>query len=304
MIKEKRSAVANFGDREGLADVRTLPDKIYNRLWESIIIPQQQKDKLLSQSILNFTLRGKVDSSRLPLHGIILMVGPPGTGKTSLAKGIASRTADSLEKGKEFVFVEVEPHSLASSSLGKSQRAVTKLLNQTISEIASRNPTVVLLDEVETLAARRSRMSLEANPIDVHRATDAVLAQIDMLAQKHTDLLFVATSNFVEAVDEAFISRADLIMKIDKPEKKARELILQSSIEELGKFYPKTLELFKSFKFKKVVDATDGMDGRGLRKMVISACSFDKQTAIDPNKLTIEDLIQAANNEKIKNESL
>ena len=42
-----------------------------------------------------------------------------------------------------------------------------------------RGPTIVLLDEVETLAADRSKMSLEANPIDIHRATDAVLVQLD-----------------------------------------------------------------------------------------------------------------------------
>ena len=92
--------------------------------------------------------------------------------------------------------MEVEPHALASSSLGKSQKAVQELLGQTVSELASQYPLIVLLDEVETLAADRSRMSLEANPVDVHRATDAVLAQLDHLAARHDNLLFLATSNF------------------------------------------------------------------------------------------------------------
>jgi len=42
------------------------------------------------------------------------------------------------------------------------------------------------------VAADRGRMSMDANPIDVHRATDAVLAQLDQLAAKYPHLLFIA----------------------------------------------------------------------------------------------------------------
>ena len=69
-----------------------------------------------------------------------------------------------------------------------------------------------MLDEVETLAADRSKMSMEANPVDIHRATDAVLVQLDMLAEQNPQLLFVATSNFPQAVDSAFTSRCDLVL--------------------------------------------------------------------------------------------
>ena len=55
-------------------------------------------------------------------------------------------------------------------------------------------PTIVLLDEVETLAADRSKMSLEANPIDIHRATDAVLVQLDSLAERFPNLWTAAPS--------------------------------------------------------------------------------------------------------------
>jgi pachytene checkpoint protein 2 len=50
-----------------------------------------------------------------------------------------------------------------------------KLLEQTIPELAIGGATVVLIDEIETLGVDRQKLSLEANPIDVHRATDAVL---------------------------------------------------------------------------------------------------------------------------------
>src|SRR5690606_39768076 len=67
----------------------------------------------------------------LPLHGVILLVGPPGTGKTSLARGLAHRIAESF-KGQPFRLLEVEPHSLTSAMLGKSQRAVTDLFAKSI----------------------------------------------------------------------------------------------------------------------------------------------------------------------------
>src|SRR5260370_15663459 len=148
---------------KGIHRIRDLPDPSLSALWDSIIVEEKIKSQLLSQSVLNFTLRGKVDRTVLPLHGVILLVGPAGTGKTSLARGAAHRTAQSF-KCARFQLVEVEPHMLTSSAMGKTQRAVAELFSQSIMEVATRGPTIVLLDEVETLAADRAKMSMEANP--------------------------------------------------------------------------------------------------------------------------------------------
>jgi SpoVK/Ycf46/Vps4 family AAA+-type ATPase len=289
-----RKQAAPLVDAKGILKSQFLPDESLDSLWESIFVPSVQKDQLLSQAVLNFTLRPKVDRAKVPLHGVILLVGSPGTGKTSLARGLASRTADSLKSSLgEFAYVEVEPHALASSSLGKSQKAVLELLGQTISELADQHPLIVLLDEVETLAADRTRMSLEANPVDVHRATDAVLAQLDHLAEKHSGLLFIATSNFPEAIDQAFVSRADLILTIEPPEQAARKTILRDTLEELAKPFSKITALITDANLEKLAKLSDGLDGRRLRKAVISACAFDKHTALDINRLNITDLEKA-----------
>lgn len=270
-----------------------LPSTTLGALWDSIILDEQRKTQLLSQAVVNFTVRGKVDRSVLPLHGVILLVGPPGTGKTSLARGLAHRVAESF-KGAKMRMLEVEPHSLTSSAMGKTQRAVTELFSQSIAEAATAGPTIVLLDEVETLAADRSKLSLEANPIDVHRATDAVLVQLDLLAEQNPNLLFVATSNFPEAVDSAFTSRCDLIMDIPLPDRGACKRILHDCLVGLSKTFPNIAKLTSSSQFDQCAAECVGLDGRAIRKVVANALAANQKTAIDPNEVTIQDVIAAA----------
>ncbi len=278
---------------KGIHDIRSLPDTEFDSLWESVVVDPRLKDQLLGQAILNFTLRPKLNRARVPLHGVILLVGEPGTGKTSLARGLAARTAQSFPKD-EFHYVEVEPHGLASGSLGKSQQAVAQLLGTVIAEQADGGPLIVLLDEVETLAADRSKMSLEANPVDVHRATDAVLTAMDQLAAQRPGILFVATSNFPQAIDSALVSRADLVVTVPLPDKQACEAILADTLAAITDAFP----ALKAPPSKKDIAEAGalcvGLDGRRIRKIVIGAMALRKHVALDPAKLTADLIVEAA----------
>lgn len=278
----------------GVAQLVTLPDPAFSQAWDAIKISEQVRTRLIAQSMLALTVRPKVPFEVAPLHGLIVLAGEPGTGKTTLARGLASKVAAMLP-GQKVVFLQVDPHALASAALGKSQQAATKLFEQTIPEAAMGGFAIVLLDEVETLAADRRRMSLEANPVDVHRATDAVLAAVDLLTRKHRNVLLVATTNYPQAVDPAFMSRADLVEMIPPPSAEARAEIIRDTLQGLGKSWAGINGLIAQI--PSFVTASEGMDGRRLRKSIVGAAALSIETAKDPGKVTAQQMlasIQAA----------
>lgn len=150
---------------------------------------------------------------------------------------------------------------------------------------------IVLLDEAETLVADRLQLSLEANPIDVHRATDAALAGLDLVTRQSPNVLLIATTNFPKAVDGALLSRADLIEEIGLPDAEARREILRDVLHHLSQEWPGIEAVQKEL--ARFVEASDGLDGRRLRKAVIAAVGSSIDTARDPNKLKASQIVLA-----------
>ena len=277
---------------DAVSDEAQLPRADFAAAWSAIKLDENVRTRLVAQALLAFQLRQYFPFEQIPVHGLIVLSGPPGTGKTTLARGLANQVAEALRPQK-VKFLQLDPHALGSASHGKSQKEVSKIFDQLIPEHAAHGPTIVLLDEVETLAADRQRMSLETNPVDAHRATDAALAGIDLLSRKHRNTLLIATTNFPKAVDRALLSRADLIEDIGLPNAHARQEIISDTLTTLASQWPKLTGLTNSM--AAFVKASDGLDGRRLRKAIISAAAFSVETARDLNKLSAVQVLKALN---------
>jgi AAA+ superfamily predicted ATPase len=268
---------------DGVARRIRIPNDDLAVAWSSIKLPDGVRERLLAQSLLSFTIRQQLPFEVAPLHGLILLSGAPGTGKTTIARGLANQVAHQLPNTK-CTFVEIDPHALASSALGRSQQAMTKLFEQTIPELAMDGVAIVLLDEVETLAVSRHKLSFDANPADVHRATDAVLSGMDRLTREHRNVLLIATTNFAKALDAAFLSRADHVEEFGLPNEEARREIIRETLAAIGGVWKhvKALEAGAD----RLAKVADGLDGRRIRKEIFVAIGSDVETAKDPNKLT------------------
>ena len=78
------------------------------------------------------------------------------------------------------------------------------------------------------------------------------------------------------------------------PGPEACRAILQSAVEELARAFPATSRIPQDADFDRAAKHCIGLDGRRIRKLVVSACAMKKQTAIDPSQLTAADVLQAA----------
>lgn len=275
---------------DAIVDQTDLPHADFAAAWSAIKLPGNVKERLVAQSLLALQLRQKFSFESMPVHGLIVLAGPPGTGKTTVARGLGNEVARAIN-GAKAGFIQIDAHALTSAALGRSQKEVSKLFNQIIPEFAGGRPCVVLLDEVETLAPDRQRMSMEANPIDAHRATDAALAGLDLLTRKHRNVLLVATTNYPQAVDRALMSRADWIEQIEMPGPEARAAIIADTLDELATVWPRVTDLKKHI--SSFVAASEGIDGRRLRKAIVSAAAHSVETAQDMNKLKPEHVLAA-----------
>jgi transitional endoplasmic reticulum ATPase len=147
----------------------------------------------------------------------IVLFGPPGTGKTTFAKGIASRLA--------WPFVEIQPSEIGAE--GAERQA--KLLAETFDRLLELPEAVVFVDEVEDIASIRHEQRRVSPNI-----TNEFLKQIPRMREARRHLLVCAT-NSVGMLDPAFLrpGRFDYVLPVGPPNDEARASIWARYVGEI-----------------------------------------------------------------------
>ncbi|XP_014877577.1 pachytene checkpoint protein 2 homolog [Poecilia latipinna] len=276
-----------------------LPAAEFDGLWESLVYETGVKTKLLDYVTTTIYFSDKnVDSNLISWNRVVLLHGPPGTGKTSLCKALAQKLSIRLSSRYTYgQFVEINSHSLFSKWFSESGKLVTKMFQQIQLLIDDKDTLVfVLIDEVESLTAARKACQAGTEPSDAIRVVNAVLTQLDQV-KRYPNVVILTTSNVTEKIDLAFVDRADIKQYIGPPSEKGIYNIYLSCLEELMKcqiIYPRQ-QLFTmyeletmgfvrsdvsehSLKLRNIAVKSKGLSGRALRKLPFLAHALFVQT--------------------------
>lgn len=179
-------------------------------LWDAMAGMEREKQVIERRVVLPLTEPVLADRYGVVPPKAVMLFGPPGTGKTSFAKAVASRLG--------WPFVELFPSRLAADT-GEGLAAA---LREVFAELAELDSVVLFIDEVEEIAAVRSGKAVDPG----HGVTNELLKLIPVFREHDARLLACAT-NSVRSLDPAFLrpGRFDYVIPIGPPDPTARSAI-------------------------------------------------------------------------------
>jgi len=183
----------------------------------------------------------------------ILLYGKPGTGKTLLAKAVAN------ESGVNFI--SIKGPQLISRYVGESERGVRETF-RTAKHVA---PTILFLDEIDSLIPRRGSSSTDAHVTE--RVISQFLSEMDGI-EELKGVVVLAATNRLDLVDPAILrsGRFDLLFELPLPDERTRE--------EIFKIHTKNKPLASNVDLAKLAKETDGRTGSDIEFVCRKASMF------------------------------
>ena len=188
----------------------------------------------------------------------ILLHGASGTGKTLLAKAVATES--------EANFVSVRGPELLSKWVGESERGIREIFRRA----RQSSPCVVFFDEIDSIAPIRGG---GAETQVTERVVSQLLTELDGMQDMHGVVVLAAT-NRADMIDPALLrpGRFDKIIQIPLPDKESRQRILEINAEEIP--FEKDPNSPDYVNFSKLAEATDGFSGADVAAIANTAVSF------------------------------
>lgn len=200
----------------------------------------------------------------------VLLVGPPGCGKTLLAKAVANHT--------DATFIRMVGSELAQKYIGEGGRMVRELF----SLAKEKSPSVIFLDEIDAIGAKRLDGSTSGDR-EVQRTLMQLLAELDGFDALQ-DVKIIAATNRPDILDDALLrpGRFDRIIEIPIPDDESRKSILNVHLKSMNT---------KKINVQRIVERTKGYSGAELK----ATCVESGMIAIRAgrNTVTQNDVLEA-----------